>query len=44
MGWENMLSYMFSSLFIQRKVAKGQIFTMALQKDNLNPANLILQN
>ena len=32
MGWENMLGYMFLSLFIQRKVATGQIFMMALQK------------
>ena len=37
MSWENVLGYMFSSLFTQLKVAKGYIFTMALQKDKPNP-------
>ena len=35
MDWENLLDYIFSSLFAQHKVAK--IFTMALEKDNSNP-------
>ena len=33
MDWENLLGYMFSPLFTQHKVAKGQIFTTTLQKD-----------
>ena len=37
MVWENLLDYIFSFLFAQHKVAKRQIFTMALQKDNSNP-------
>ena len=37
MGWENLLGYMFSSLFLQLKVAKGKTFTTALQKDKSNP-------
>ena len=37
MGWENLLGYMFSSLFLQLKVAKGETFTTALQKDKSNP-------
>ena len=37
MGWENLLGYMLSSLFTQHKVAKGYIFTTALQKDKSNP-------
>ena len=39
MGWENLLGYMFSALFTQHKVAKGQIFTTALRKDILNPVS-----
>ena len=35
---EKYIVYMFSSSFTQQKVAKGQIFTTALPKDNLNPA------
>ena len=37
MGSENLFGYMFSSLFNQHKVAKGYIFTTALQKDESNP-------
>ena len=37
MGWENFLGYMFSSLFTQNKVAKGQLFPTTLQKDKSNP-------
>ena len=33
-GWA---IYVFSLLFTQYKVAKGQIFTASLQKDKLNP-------
>ena len=31
---------MFSSLFTQHKVAKGQIFTTLLQKDKSNPVHV----
>ena len=41
MGWENLLGYMFSSLFTQHKVAKGKLFMTALPKDNLNPASQV---
>ena len=41
MCWENVLDYMFSSLFTQHKFAKGYIFTRAHQKDNSNPNCLI---
>ena len=37
MGCENLLVYMFSSLFTQNKVAKGLHFTTALEKDKSNP-------
>ena len=37
MGWENLSDYMFSSLFTQNKVAKGQVFMTVLQKDKSNP-------
>ena len=33
MGWENLVGYKFFCLFIQYKVAKGEIFTTVLQKD-----------
>ena len=33
---ENLLGYIFSALFNQHKVAKGQIFTTALQEDKSN--------
>ena len=32
MDWENLLLYMFSSLFTQNNVAKGLHFTTALEK------------
>ena len=44
MGWDNLLGYMLSSLFIQRKVRKGKIFTTVLQNDKSNPAKLISEN
>ena len=37
MGWENLFGYMFASLFTQCNVAKGKIFTTALQKPKSNP-------
>ena len=37
MGWENLLVYMFSSLFTQNKVVKGLHFKTALEKDKSNP-------
>ena len=37
MGWENLVGYVFSSLFAQHKVANGYIFTTALAKDKSNP-------
>ena len=37
MGQENFLGCLFSSLFTKNKVAKGSIFTTALQKDKSNP-------
>ena len=36
MGWEDLLGYMFSSLFTQNKVAKGQLFTTVIEKVKLN--------
>ena len=33
MGSENLVGYKFFCLFIQYKVAKGEIFTTMLQKD-----------
>ena len=37
MGVENLLDYMFSSLFTKHEVPKECIFTIALQKDKSNP-------
>ena len=36
MDWENLLVYMFSSLFTQNKVVKGLHFTTVVEKDKLN--------
>ena len=36
MGLENLLDYMFSSLFTKNEVAKKYIFTIVLQKDKSN--------
>ena len=37
---ENLLGFMFSCLFTQYKVVKGEIFTTVLQKHKLNPAHI----
>ena len=37
MGWENLLGYMFPSLFTQHKATKGKKFTAALPKGKPNP-------
>lgn len=37
MGVENLLNYMFSSLFSKHKVAKGYIFMAAFQMEKSNP-------
>ena len=37
MGWENLLVYMFPSLFAQNKAVKGLHFKTALEKDKSNP-------
>ena len=38
MDWENLLRYVFSSLFAQHKAAKEKTFMTALQKDKSNSA------
>ena len=42
MGWENVLGYMFASLYVQHKIAKGEIFMAALQKDKSNSSCHVL--
>ena len=37
MGLEDLLDYMFSSLFTKHEVAKEYIFTIAIQEDKSRP-------
>ena len=44
MGWENLLGYIFSVLFTQDKLAKGQTFMMALKIKINRTLNKLIYN